>query len=223
MRRSAITLESEISDTERNGLFNVLNELSLTGTHLEIGTAAGGTLCEIYNFYKSAGREIPNFWVVDPMKYFPNQIDIVKKNLISKGVDLSKIRFLQNISSVALKKAFSECPEFDFILIDGSHKRKYVTQDLIWTRFLKKGGILCAHDYSMQFPGVTKSIDLFLKKYENYKQILITESLVIIKKENTSENYEITYMMVLRAAIYGFFHQLFKSIKKRVSTKHSRT
>lgn len=223
MRRSAITLESEISEKERNGLFKVLNELSLTGTHLEIGTAAGGSLCEIYNFYKSASRDIPNFWVVDPMKYFPNQIDIVKKNLLYKGVDLSKVRFLQNISSVALKKAFSESPEFDFILIDGSHKRKYVTQDLIWTRFLKKGGILCAHDYSIQFPGVTKSIDLFLKKYENYKQISITESLIIIKKENTSENYEITNMMVLRAAIHGFFHQFFNSIKKRLITKHSCT
>jgi len=119
MRRCAITLESEISDVERNALLKVLKEFSLKCTHLEIGTAAGGTLCEIYNFYKSTDREIPNFWVVDPMKYFPNQIDIVKKNLISKGVNLSKIRFLQNISSVALKKAFSEGPEFDFILIDG--------------------------------------------------------------------------------------------------------
>ena len=60
----------------------------------------------------------------------------------------------------------------------------------------------------MQFPGVTKSIDLFLKKYENYKQILITESLVIIKKEKTSENYEITNMMVFRAAIHGFFSSI---------------
>ena len=217
MRRSAITLESEISDTERNGLFKVLNELSLTGTHLEIGTAAGGTLCEIYNFYKSAGREIPNFWVVDPMKYFPNQFDIVKKNLISKGVDLSKIRFLQNISSVALEKAFSEGPEFDFILIDGSHKRKYVTLDLIWTRFLKKGGILCAHDYSPRFPGVHSSMNLFLKKYENYEKVSITESLIIITKKDFSKVPEISSLMKISSVIVGFFQQIITSIRKRLT------
>ena len=38
-------------------------------------------LKKIYNFYKSSDREIPNFWVVDPMQYFPDQLNIVKKNL----------------------------------------------------------------------------------------------------------------------------------------------
>jgi len=223
MRRSAITLESEISDTERNALFAVMKNLSLKGTHLEIGTAAGGTLCEIYNFYKSSDREIPNFWVVDPMQYFPDQLDIVKKNLISNGVNLASVRFLESLSSIAIKKAFIENPVFDFILIDGSHKRKYVTQDLIWTRFLKKGGILCAHDYSSRFPGVQKSIDLFLKKYKNYKLISVTESLIVIRKMDTTKSSEITNMMMITAAVDGFIHQIRSSINKRVSTKNSHT
>lgn len=219
MRRCAITLESEISDLERNALLDVLKEFTLKCTHLEIGTAAGGTLCEIYDFYKSTDREIPNFWVVDPMKYFPNQIDIVNDNLISHGVDLSKVRFLRSISSVAINEAFIENPEFDFIFIDGSHKRKYVTQDLIWTRFLKKGGILCAHDYSPKFPGVYKSIDLFLKKYKNYKLISVTETLAIIKKEDTTKKSEITNMMILASMIDGIIQQIRSSIHKRVTTK----
>ncbi|HAU60421.1 MAG TPA: hypothetical protein DCW45_08670 [Opitutae bacterium] len=223
MRRSAITLESEISDTERNALFAVMKNLSLKGTHLEIGTAAGGTLCEIYNFYKSSDREIPNFWVVDPMQYFPDQLDIVKKNLISHGVNLASVRFLESLSSIAIKKAFIENPVFDFILIDGSHKRNYVTQDLIWTRFLKKGGILCAHDYSSRFPGVQKSIDLFLKKYKNYKLISVTESLIVIRKMDTTKSSEITNMMMITAAVDGFIHQIRSSINKRVSTKNSHT
>lgn len=215
MRRCAITLESEISDVERNALLKVLKDFSLKCTHLEIGTAAGGTLCEIYNFYKSTDREIPNFWVVDPMKYFPDQIDIVEDNLISHGVDLSKVRFLRSISSVAINEAFIENPEFDFIFIDGSHKRKYVTQDLIWTRFLKKGGILCAHDYSPKFPGVYKSIDLFLKKYKNYKLISVAETLAIIKKEDITKKSEITNMMMLTSMIDGFIQQTRSSIQKR--------
>ena len=219
MRRCAITLESEISDLERNALLDVLKEFTLKCTHLEIGTAAGGTLCEIYDFYKSTDREIPNFWVVDPMKYFPNQIDIVNDNLISHGVDLLKVRFLRSISSVAINEAFIENPEFDFIFIDGSHKRKYVTQDLIWTRFLKKGGILCAHDYSPKFPGVYKSIDLFLKKYKNYKLISVTETLAIIKKEDTTKKSEITNMMILASMIDGIIQQIRSSIHKRVTTK----
>ena len=32
----------------------------------------------------------------------------------------------------------------------------------------------------------------------------------VLKKEKTSENYEITNMMVLSAAMHGFFHQIFK-------------
>ena len=214
MRRSAITLESEISDMERNGLFAVLKNLALKGTHLEIGTAAGGTLCEIYNFYKSTGGKVPNFWVVD-------QLNIVKTNLISHGVNLASIRFLESISSVAIKNAYIENPAFDFILIDGSHKRKYVTQDLIWTRFLKKGGILCAHDYSPRFPGVQKSIDLFLKKYKNYKLISVTESLIVIRKMDATKSREITNMMMLTAAIGGFIQQISSSINKRVSSKSS--
>lgn len=217
MRRCAITLESEISDVERNALLKVLKDFSLKCTHLEIGTAAGGTLCEIYNFYKSTDREIPNFWVVDPMKYFPDQIDIVEDNLISHGVDLSKVRFLRSISSIAINKAFVENPEFDFIFIDGSHKRKYVTQDLIWTRFLKKGGILCAHDYSPKFPGVYKSIDLFLKKYKNYKLISVAETLAIIKKEDITKKSEITNMMMLTSMIDGLIQQIRSSIQKRLS------
>ena len=217
MRRCAITLESEISDVERNALLKVLKEFSLKCTHLEIGTAAGGTLCEIYNFYKSTDREIPNFWVVDPMKYFPDQIDIVEDNLISHGVDLSKVRFLRSISSIAINKAFVENPEFDFIFIDGSHKRKYVTQDLIWTRFLNKGGILCAHDYSPKFPGVYKSIDLFLKKYKNYKLISVAETLAIIKKEDITKKSEITNMMMLTSMIDGLIQQIRSSIQKRLS------
>jgi len=220
MRRSAITLESEISDIERNALLGVLEDFSLKGTHLEIGTAAGGTLCEIYNFYKSAGREIPNFWVVDPMKYFPDQFKIVNENLSKHRVNKSKIRFFQCISSIAIKVALMEKPEFDFILIDGSHKRKYVTQDLIWTRFLKKGGILCAHDYSPKFPGVYKSIDLFLKKYKNYKLISVTESLIIIQKECLTPNGEITKLMKYTSMFEGFIQQLQSSFIKRINMGH---
>ena len=217
MRRSAITLESEISDKEREALWEVLKDLSLKDVHLEIGTAAGGTLHEIYNFYKSSGRDIPNFWVVDPMKYFPNQYDVVRENLTKNCVNISKVRFLQNISSTAIKVAFTEKPTFDFILIDGSHKRKYVTQDLMWSRFLNKGGILCAHDYSLKFPGVCKSIDLFLKKYDNYKLITLTESLIIIRKEELTRKSEISPLMLLSSAIEGFIQQVLSSIHKRIT------
>ncbi len=52
MRQCATTLESEISTAEMESLFVALNQRDLRRTHLEIGTAAGGTLCQLASFYQ---------------------------------------------------------------------------------------------------------------------------------------------------------------------------
>ena len=80
MRECATELGPEITERELNSLLDALEVAQLSDAHLEIGTAAGGTLCRLIQFYKEKGTG-PAFMVVDPMQYFPNQFEIVGRNL----------------------------------------------------------------------------------------------------------------------------------------------
>ena len=54
IRENALTLESEMSDDEVSSIRNVIYDSKLNGIHVEIGTAAGGTLCEILKCYQTS-------------------------------------------------------------------------------------------------------------------------------------------------------------------------
>ncbi|OYW22698.1 MAG: hypothetical protein B7Z55_04335, partial [Planctomycetales bacterium 12-60-4] len=79
MRACATTLAAEMTPAEHELLLATLRGLGGHGLHLEIGTAAGGTLCAMLGAFSDASR--PPFVVVDPMRYFPQQLDLVRKNL----------------------------------------------------------------------------------------------------------------------------------------------
>lgn len=57
----------------------------------------------------------------------------------------------------------SDLPEADFIFIDGDHSKKGVFLDTLLARkVIRKGGIICWHDYGNHLvPGVTEVIDTF--------------------------------------------------------------
>ena len=216
MRKCAITMESEIPENEIKVLLSQLSALAFGGRHLEVGTAAGGTLREICTLYRSINEQIPEFWVVDPLKYFPNQFSVIEKNLSNKNIDIGNIRFLKSKSSDALQIASLEKPCFDFVLIDGSHKESYVTEDLMWSRFLNVGGLLCAHDYSIEFPGVYRSVNKFLKNYKNYEVVFLEGTLIGIKKVSKTITQEISINMRISSTIHGFITQLLTSVRKRI-------
>ena len=81
MRDCATTLDSELSSNELANLIDILVHKKLKGIHLEIGTAAGGTLCKLMSSYRDKLHSCPKFIVVDPLKYFPNQYEKVMENL----------------------------------------------------------------------------------------------------------------------------------------------
>lgn len=60
----------------------------------------------------------------------------------------------------------SDLPAADFIFIDGDHSEQGVLLDTILARqIIRKGGIICWHDYGNQpVPGVTKVIDSLNRK-----------------------------------------------------------
>ena len=219
MRQCATTLESEISCAEMDSLLEVLSRKKFQEAHLEIGTAAGGTLCQLNCFYRENADSSPLFMVVDPLKYFPRQFEIVRQNLENHEVDPAEIEFLKSSSKEAFLSVSADPPDLDFILVDGNHKIRYVTEDLRWARFLRVGGILCAHDYTPSHPGVYLSLNRFLKKHKNYKILSQVETLLIIEKcePTPSGVLEISFGDRLLATARAPWFQLKASLAKRLN------
>jgi len=58
---------------------------------------------------------------------------------------------------------YSNTNKFDLIFIDGLHDEESVDRDIhLWTPKVRKGGIICGHDYqNRRFPGVKKAVDRY--------------------------------------------------------------
>lgn len=214
MRASAVTLAPEMTERELSGLIGAMRSASLSGWHLEIGTAAGGTLREMMRAYPDERR--PRFVVVDPMTYFPDQLAIVRRNLASAGLDPDAVDFRIAKSWPAFHAAERAGERFAFMFIDGSHKIHRVTQDLAWTRLLEPGGIVCFHDYTPRMPGVVAAVDRFLARYPNYQVIDRAESLLVVRKTADSARPEITLWDRVRAHAVSLYHQLAAGLAKRL-------
>ncbi|MBL4885252.1 MAG: class I SAM-dependent methyltransferase [Planctomycetaceae bacterium] len=192
MRRCSQTLEAEMTPSEQIFLQQIIQEENYSGTHLEIGTAAGGTLCKMMGCFDNQSR--PKFVVVDRMTYFPNQLDIVKENLATNGLSEQGLEFRTTTSSDAFQIAVEQEDQFDFMLIDASHKILAVMADLRWTRLLNVGGIVCFHDYADKFPGVKLSIDRFLSQHKNYERVGLADTLLAIRKTAPCASPEVSIM-----------------------------
>lgn len=214
MRRSAITLDAEMSAEESATLDRILQSAKLSGPHLEIGTAAGGTLKRMMSNYPKERR--PKFVVVDTMDYFPDQKSIVVRNLETANISASEVDFRIGRSSIEFAKAERARERFDFILIDASHKFNHVTNDLRWTRLLNLGGYVCMHDYSSQFPGVTEAADRFLARHTNYRRVEATGSILVLRKDGPSPLLEITIRDRWYAEAKTIWRNLRGSIGKRI-------
>ena len=216
VRECSYTLSSEMAPEE---IYEILKFITLhkpKGTHLEIGTAAGGTLCQILKHYRYTLKlDQPDFIVVDPLKYFDRQYEKICENFQNHSLSLDNIVFEKKTSNEAFKK--KNFSSFGFILIDGNHKINHFVDDLRYTRYLDKEGLLIIHDYSDKFKGVKISMNLFLKRYSNYTILSNVKSLLIVQKTNDSKVKEINSFDRIFAHILGFIFQIKTSLLKRFS------
>lgn len=198
MRPCPRTLAPELSNDELSSLLGVIREKRFPGKHLEIGTAAGGGLCAMMKVFEDGER--PPFVVVDPMNYFQDQLSTVKNNLRSNGLPVEGVDFRIMKSNDAFTEASRRGESFDFIFIDGAHKIHYVTDDLRWTRLLKKGGIVCLHDYT-QVRGVRLAANRFLKMNPHYEKVECVNTLLILCKVKEGGRPEVSFMDRLWASV----------------------
>lgn len=202
-----------MTEGELAGLKSWLRDAGLKARHLEIGTAAGGSLCFIMNHYDDDGR--PPFTVVDTMSYFTDQLDIVQRNLAANGLDADAVDFRVMSSDDAFEQAREEDLKFDFILVDASHKVRYVMNDLRWMRLLNVGGLACFHDYAPQFKGVRWPIDRFLRRNPHFTRVNQAGSLLCLRKEREAPRIEVNGADRLWAWICSPILQWDLSIQKR--------
>ena len=212
MRQCAKTLAAEMTIAEHHLLISSLLSLAGQRRHLEIGTAAGGTLCAMLSAIPAENR--PPFVVVDPLKYFPNQLEIIHRNLIDHNIDPATVEFRAMKSALAFRKSEDNGEQFDFILVDGCHKIQSVMFDLKWSRLLAEGGLICFHDYLPIYPGVKMSVDRFLRKHANYKIVGHADSLLVIRKISPSPKPEVDFSDRVFARFWSLSHRVARKWKR---------
>ena len=218
-RPCAHTLKPEMTDEELSGMQSWLQSGLPLGRCLEIGTAAGGTLCFMMNCFETDAR--PAFAVVDTMGYFDKQMEIVKSNLTQNGLDSWQVDFRVMSSDAAFARAEAEGERFDFILVDASHKIRHVMADLRWLRLLNVGGLACFHDYTARFKGVRWPIDRFLQRNSQFSRVGLAGSLLCIRRDTTSARPEVTSCDRIWALLWSPILQLDLSLQKRLKSKHN--
>jgi predicted O-methyltransferase YrrM len=150
----------------------------------------------------------PAFIVVDNMRYFPDQLNVVRANLERHGVDPDTVEFRIGDTSELFEAAERSGDSFDFIVIDASHRIRRVTGDLRWTRLLRPGGMVCLHDYHPDFPGVVRSADRFLDRHLNYERMAQVGSLLTLRKRGESSRPEVSTADRVWAVLWSVVYKL---------------
>ena len=198
MKRSQARLEAEMTDAELDLLVETLKREAMPGAHLELGTAAGGTLCRML----ACLPEERGFVVVDRLEYFEGQRDALYENLARHDIDSARVE-LRAVSSCSGFAASAKLGErFDFMLIDAGHKLIDVTLDLRWTRLLNAGGVVCFHDYDDRWShrGVRVALDRFERRHPEYERIGLADTLVVLRKLRAAQRSEVDALDLLHAA-----------------------
>ena len=140
----------EIPDCSRDDLPELFKELGFK-KGVEIGTYKG----EFAEVIAKSGLEL---YGVDPWLSYPNYLYFSKYEqdqvVLNEQYEESK-RVLKPYPNAHLIRKMSmdaledfEDESLDFVYIDGNHTFRYVAEDIAeWTKKVKKGGIVCGHDY----------------------------------------------------------------------------
>ncbi|MGC2423024.1 MAG: hypothetical protein WA666_01560 [Nitrospirota bacterium] len=208
---------SEMSEGEIALLRSEMASSPKVGRIGEIGTAAGGTLVRLIKDFPP--EELARVMVVESFNYFENQLGVFRDNLMHHGIDPERLDVRIGMSLDAFRKAREKGERFSFIIIDASHKLKYVTQDLQWLCLLDAGGKAAIHDYHENIPGVMLAVDIFLRRNPNYRRKELKDSLLILEKTSESTKCEVSRVNLLFASLYSNMLHNKQALKKKWGKK----
>ncbi len=101
-----------------------------------------------------------------------------------------------------------------FLLIDGSHKIKYVTQDAQWLEFVEIGGVVCFDDYQAGFQGVDWVVDKVVNSSKCFERIAYAGRLLILRKIAEKQTPIVTRRHMIMAALLHPLLQISQSLRK---------
>ena len=151
-------------NSNRPAIFYIQEKLGTGLTGAEIGVESGLNAVFILTLL-----EPKMLYLIDPWNDF---LDIQSGKIIGEAQFLetkerlkeyNNYQIIRDISSNAVKQFQDN--SLDFVYIDGDHCYEAVKTDLnIWYPKVRKGGILCGHDYHPDMPQVIIAVDEFCQQ-----------------------------------------------------------
>jgi len=144
----------------------------VNGRFVEVGSFCGRSSFVIASSMGAGGF----LWCIDPWLYpdirsgilfTPGQFQAVHESDTPKVVFDKNMQAFKNHYRAIVgmsPEAGKDVPDrLEFVFLDGGHDEFSVSRDLLlWWGKLRRGGILCGHDYgNSAFPGVVQAVDRF--------------------------------------------------------------
>lgn len=178
-------------------LLNLIDKHSFVNM-VEIGLGSGDTAKFILDHLVPSYPFV--YYGIDPFKSYDEYVNDINSSVLrimnNRNACENNLSKFQNgkfvhfqLSSAVASLKFKK-KTIDLLFIDGNHSYEYVKSDLekYWP-LVKNNGIIAIHDYKhLNFPGVKKAVDKFLKDYKHllvfdegivyfYKSIIIESNL----------------------------------------------
>lgn len=142
-------------------LYDYARKVPRGGTILEVGTASGSSAFIL----ALASKPSCSVFTIDPVanpNFFRDREELGLKE---------KVQFFHSVSKEVIEKWDKE---IDLLFIDGMHNYEGVTTDIEgFVKWLKKGGVVIIHDYSMYRNTIGAAVDDAITKEQITKIDLI--------------------------------------------------
>ena len=161
------SMTNELSGTRTDEIIKVIGDKNYKN-YLEVGVWQGENLLPIaqkfpdlicYGVDPYSGSSFEEYYKGEIMALVDGQHYEKLFTVISNKVkELDNINIIRKTSEEAAKDFEDE--SLDIVFIDARHDYESVVKDIkLWLPKVKKGGVLCGHDYSLGFFGVIEAVN----------------------------------------------------------------
>ena len=104
-------------------------------------------------------QTVPVWWVQEQFNLTMKLLHELKPNIACRSVVSTSLE--------GARKLKERKTTIDVVFIDADHEYDSIRQDIeIWSKLIRKGGIICGHDFRSEFPGVQQAVQKLLPNYQ---------------------------------------------------------